>query len=210
LMPISVPDPRRPERWRRGLEQVREAVLGVCAASAAVTIASIPLVATAFHRISLVGWLTNVLALPVTSVLTLACAMTAGVYCVSPPLAAAPLWVASVAARALLALVRAGAAVPFGTLASPSFPWPATLAFALGLLGVALGVRRSGWLVALALAAVLGRPLVGPHPPLELTALPGGHGDALPVSSAGAHLLGGGGRGPGRHGPRRRLARPSL
>ena len=177
LVPVPLPDPRRPERWRRALEQLREALLGVCAASAAVTLASIPLVATAFHRISLVGWATNVLALPVASILTLACAITAGAFCVSPAFAAAPLLVASLAARALLRLVESGAAVPLGTVSSPGFPWPATVVFALGLLGAALGVRRSGWLVAVALGAVLGRPLVEPRPPLEITALPVGHGD---------------------------------
>ncbi|HET9158557.1 MAG TPA: ComEC/Rec2 family competence protein, partial [Myxococcaceae bacterium] len=189
LLPVPLPDPLRPGRWRHRLEELRESLLGVCAASAAVTVASIPLVATAFHRISLVGWVTNVVALPVASVLTLASAVTAGVFCVSPALAAAPLLVASVAARALLAIVRAGAAAPLGTLSSPGFPWPAALAFALGLQGVALGVRRSGWVVAMALAVVLGRPFLEPRPPLEVTALPVGHGDALLVSSDGVHLL---------------------
>ncbi|HZJ55177.1 MAG TPA: DNA internalization-related competence protein ComEC/Rec2, partial [Myxococcaceae bacterium] len=210
LVPVPSPDPLRPQRWHRALEQVREALLGVCAASAAVTLASIPLVASAFHRISLVGWAMNVLALPVASVLTLACAVTAGAFCLSPALAALPLAVASLAARALLALVSAGAAVPLGTLSSPAFPWPAALAFALGLLGVALGVRRSGWVVAATVAAVLARPLLGPHPPLELTALPVGHGDALVVSSRGAHLLVDGGGVPDGADPGARIVLPYL
>ncbi len=210
LVPVPSPDPLRPERWRRGLEQVREVLLGVCAASAAVTLASIPLVASAFHRISLVGWVVNVIALPVASVLTLACAVTAGAFCLSPALASLPLAVASLAARALLALVSAGAAVPLGTLSSPAFPWPATLAFALGLLGMALGVRRSGWLVVATLAVVLVRPVLGPHPPLELTALPVGHGDALLVSSRGAHLLVDGGGVPDGVDPGARIVLPYL
>jgi competence protein ComEC len=210
LLPVALPDPRHSGRWRRRLEELREALLGVCAASAAVTIASIPLVATAFHRISLVGWVTNVITLPVASVLTLACAVTAGAFCISPGLAAAPLWVASVAARALLALVRTGAAIPLGTLSSPGFSWPAALVFGLGLLGVALGVRRSGWVVALAVAAVLGRPFLGPRPLLELTALPVGHGDALLVSSAGAHLLVDGGGVPDGIDPGARIVLPYL
>jgi competence protein ComEC len=210
LLPVPLPDRRRPGRWRLRLEELREAFLGVCAASAAVTAASIPLVATAFHRISLVGWLTNVVALPVASVLTLASAVTAGVFCVSPALAVVPLQVASVAARALLSLVSVGAAVPLGTLSSPGFPWPAALAFALGLLGVALGVRRSGWIVALAVALVLGRPLVEPRPLLEVTALPVGHGDSLLVSSAGAHLLLDGGGVPDGIDPGARIVLPYL
>ncbi|HVP62074.1 MAG TPA: DNA internalization-related competence protein ComEC/Rec2 [Myxococcaceae bacterium] len=210
LVPLPPPDPRRPERWPRALERMREALLSVCTASAAVTLASIPLVATAFHRISLVGWAVNVVALPVASVLTLACAVTAGAFCLSPALAAAPLWVASLAARALLALVRAGAAVPFGVLPSPSFSWPAAAAFGLGLLGVALGVRRAGWVVALAMAAVLAGPRLERHPALELTALPVGHGDALLASSGGAHLLVDGGGVPDGIDPGARVVVPYL
>ena len=105
------------------------------------------------------GWAINVLALPVASVLTLACAVTAGAFCVSPALAAAPLLVASLAARALLTLVQTGRPFRSGRAPRPAFSWPAALLFALGLLGVALGVKRSGWLVAVALGAVLGRPL---------------------------------------------------
>ena len=210
LVPLARPDPLRAERWRRALEHVREALLGVCTASAAVTLASIPLVATAFHRVSLVGWLVNVVALPVTSVLTLASAVTAGAFCLAPSLAAFPLVLASLSARALLALAQAGSAVPFGTLSSPAFPWPAALAFVLGLLGVALGIRRSGWLVVATLAAVLARPLLGPRPPLELTALAVGHGDALLVSSRGAHLLVDGGGVPDGIDPGTRIVLPYL
>jgi competence protein ComEC len=210
LVPVPPPDPQRPGRWRRVLEQAREALLGVCTASAAVTLASIPLVASAFHRISLVGWAMNVVALPVASVLTLACAVTAGAFCLSPALAGAPLLVASFAARLLLALVRAGAAVPFGVLPSPAFAWPAALAFGAGLVAVALGVRRAGWVVALALAFVLLHPLLAARPPLELTALPVGHGDALLVSSGGAHLLVDGGGVPDGVDPGARVVLPYL
>jgi len=210
LVPLPPPDPLRPGRCRRAVEQLREVLLGLFTSSAAVTLASIPLVATAFHRISLVGWVVNVLALPVASVLTLACAVTAGAFCLSPALAAAPLLVASLSARALLALVRAGAEVPLGVLPSPSFSWPAAATFALGLLGVALGVRRAGWLVALAMAAVFSRPLLEPRPPLEITALPVGHGDALLASSGGVHLLVDGGGVPDGVDPGARVVVPYL
>ena len=209
-VPIPPPDPARPPGWRRLGERIREALLGVCTASAAVTLASIPLVATAFHRVSLVGWAVNVVAVPVASVLTLACAVTAGAFCLSPALAGLPLLVAAAAARALLALVRAGAAVPFGVFPSPSFAWPTAFIFAPGLLGVALGVRRSGWLVVGATVAVLGGPLLAARPPLELTALPVGHGDALLVSSAGAHLLVDGGGVPEGIDPGVRVVLPYL
>ena len=209
-IPLPPPDPARRPGWRRLGEQLREGLLGVCTASAAVTLASIPLVASAFHRVSLVGWAVNVVAVPVASVLTLACAVTAGTFCLSPALAGLPLLLAATAARALLALVRVGAAVPFGVLPSPSFSWPATLAFALGLLGVALGVRRSGWLVVAATVAVLGGPLLAPRPPLELTVLPVGHGDSLLVSSSGAHLLVDGGGVPEGIDPGARVVVPYL
>lgn len=209
-VPLPLPDPARPRGWRRTAERLREGLLGVCTASAAVTLASVPLVASAFHRVSLVGWAVNVVALPVASVLTLACAITAGAFCLSPTLAALPLLVASTAARALLALVRVGAAVPFGVLPSPSFSWPAALAFVLGLLGVALGVRRAGWLAVASTLAVLGGPSLAPRPPLELTVLPVGHGDALLVSSGGAHLLVDGGGVPDGIDPGARVVLPYL
>ncbi len=209
-VPVPLPDPARPPGWRRAGERLREAFLGVCTASAAVTLASVPLVAGAFHRVSIVGWAVNVVALPVASVLTLACAITAGAFCLSPALAALPLLVASTAARGLLALVRVGAAVPFGVLPAPSFSWPSALAFALGLLGVALGVRRAGWLVGASTVAVLGGPLLAPRPPLALTVLPVGHGDALLVSSGGAHLLVDGGGVPDGIDPGARVVVPYL
>jgi competence protein ComEC len=209
-VPVPLPDRARPPGWRRAGERLREAFLGVCTASAAVTLASVPLVAGAFHRVSIVGWAVNVVALPVASVLTLACAITAGAFCLSPALAALPLLVASTAARGLLALVRVGAAVPFGVLPAPSFSWPAALAFALGLLGVALGVRRARWLVVASTVAVLGAPLLGPRPPLALTVLPVGHGDALLVSSGGAHLLVDGGGVPDGIDPGARVVVPYL
>src|SRR5262249_1714201 len=188
----------------------RGALSGVGAAGGAWRAPSLPRCGAAFLRVGWVGWLPTVVAPPVASVLTLACAVTAGMFCVSPSLAAPPLLVASVAARALLAIVRAGAAVPLGTLSLPGFPWPATVVFGLGLLGVALGVRRSGWVVVLARAAVLGRPLLGPRPPLEVTALPVGHGDALLVSSAGSHLLVDGGGVPDGIDPGARIVLPYL
>jgi competence protein ComEC len=209
-VPVPLPDPRCPRRWRRALERLREALLGVCTASAAVTLASIPLVATAFHRVSIVGWAVNVLALPVASVLTLACAVTGGAFCLSPALASLPLLAAGHAARLLLTLVRAGAAVPCGVVPFPSFAWPLGLAFGLGLLGVAVGVRRAGWLAAIAVAVVLGRPLLQGRPPLELTLLPVGHGDSLLVSSAGHHLLLDGGGVPGGVDPGARIVLPYL
>ena len=209
-VPVARPDPRRSGRWRVAAEQLGEMLLGVFTASAAVTVASIPLVATAFHRVSLVGWAVNVLALPVVSVLTLASAVTGGAFCLSPALAGLPLLVAEHSARLLLALVRVGAAVPWGVAPFPSFAWPAALAFGLGLLGVALGVRRAGWLAAFAVAAVLVRPALESRPPLELTVLPVGHGDSLLVSSAGHHLLVDGGGVPEGIDPGARIVVPYL
>ena len=175
------------------------------------TLASIPLVATAFHRISLVGWATNVFALPVASVLTLACAATAGALLrLAGARGRPPPSLASLAARALLTLVQAGAAVPLGTVSSPGFPWPAAVVFALGLLGLALGVRRCGWLVAVALGAVLGRPLLEPRPPLEVTALPVGHGGLAAGLLAGRTSPGGRRGCAGRDRPRCRIVLPLL
>jgi competence protein ComEC len=71
-------------------------------------------------------------------------------------------------------------------------------------------VRRAVWVVAVAVAFVLLHPLLAPRPPLELTALPVGHGDALLVSSGGAHLLVDGGGVPEGIDPGTRIVLPYL
>ena len=72
-----------PARWTPAWALRRAARLGLQAlgSSVAVTIASLPLVASAFHQISVAGLLSNVLCLPLTGLLTLLSAAVAACRC---------------------------------------------------------------------------------------------------------------------------------
>jgi competence protein ComEC len=209
-LPVPPPDPLRARGWPLALQRLREIVLGTVAASAAVTLASVPLVAGAFHRVSVAGLLANVIALPLCGLLTLAGAGAAGAFCIHPVLAAVPLWIGAQLAALLLRLVAFGSAIPGATFALPSFGPVATLAWCAGLLGLALGWRWIPWLAPAALASVVAGPAFAPRPPLEVTFLPVGHGDAILVSSAGRHLLVDGGGVPGGADPGARIVLPYL
>jgi competence protein ComEC len=209
-LPIAPPDLARGRGWRLALQRIRETVLGTLAASAAVTLASVPLVAGAFHRVSVAGLLTNVVALPLCGLLTLACAGAAGVFCIHPGLAALPLWMAARLATLLLRVVAFGSAVPGAAFALPSFGPVATVAWCAGLVALALGWRWIPWLAPAALVSVLAAPVLAPRPPLEVTFLPVGHGDSVLVSSAGRNLLLDGGGVPGGVDPGARIVLPYL
>ena len=209
-VPIAQPDPLHSSGWRLLLARAGETVLSTALASAAVTLASLPLVASAFHRISLAGVVVNVVALPLCSVLTLLAASAGGAFCIAPALASPPLWLGGLAARALLRLVRFASDVPGGVLPMPGFGPLTALAFAIGVVALALGRRRMAWLAPLAVAAVLLGPVLAPRGTLEVTVLPVGHGDAVLVSSGGHHLLVDGGGVPGGVDPGARIVVPYL
>jgi competence protein ComEC len=209
-VPVRPPDPLRSSGWRLLLVRGREAVLATGVASAAVTLASLPLVAGAFHRVSLAGVVVNVVALPLCSALTLLAAAAGGAFCVAPALASVPLWLGGLAARALLGLVRFASSVPGAVFPLPGFGVLTALGYALGLIGLALGRRRLAWLAPLGLAAVLLQPWLRPAEALEATVLPVGHGDAVLVSSRGHHLLVDGGGVPGGVDPGARIVLPYL
>jgi competence protein ComEC len=209
-VPLSPPDPLRVRGVRLALQRLREVVLGTMAASAAVTLASLPLVAGAFHRVSLAGLLANVVALPLCGMLTLACAGAAGVFCIHPGLAALPLQAAGGLSTSLLRLVAFASSVPGAALPLPSFGALTAAAWCAGLTGLALGWRRIPWLAPAALAAVLAGPALAPRPPLEVTFLPVGNGDAALISSAGRTLLVDGGGVPGGTDPGTRIVLPYL
>jgi competence protein ComEC len=209
-VPLPQPDPLRSSGRRLLLARVREAALSTAVASAAVTLASLPLVASAFHRVSLAGVLVNVVALPLCSALTLLAATAGGAFCLAPALASPPLWLGGLAARALLGLVRFASEVPGAVLPLPGFGPLTAFGFAAGMLALALGRRRLAWLAPLALAAVVLGPVVAPKEALEVTVLPVGHGDAVLVSSRGHHLLVDGGGIPGGVDPGARIVLPYL
>ncbi|HMK72040.1 MAG TPA: DNA internalization-related competence protein ComEC/Rec2, partial [Myxococcaceae bacterium] len=213
LIPLARPDPVHASPRRLRWERMREGALETVAASAAVTAANAPLVAGAFHRISLAGLLSNVVCLPLCGLLTGLAAASAAL---GPtlPWAAAPVgWAGTRVAWLLLRAVELFAGLPGAAVGTPGFgPW-AGAAWAIGLLAFALGrgrVRALSLLAPLAAAAVFLAPELGPQPALAATFLAVGQGDSAVVSSGGVHLLVDGGGSPTGSDPGRRTVLPAL
>jgi len=205
-LPVPPPDPDTPGHWRFRWQKAREAALRTFAASAAVTLAGLPLVAEHFHRLSLAGLVSNVVCLPLCGLLTFLAAGGAAAYVISPGLATPLLFGGAWASKGLLLCAKAFASVPGAALPMPSLGTWTTGAFYAGLLLFALGHGRWRWgglLAPLALGLAVGSVLL-PRPGLRVTFLSVGHGDAAVLSSRGHHAIvdGGGvpnGADPGRH-----------
>ncbi len=188
-LPIPRPDPSR--RFYR-LQKLAESALSTLCASVAVTLASAPLLAEHFHRISLAGLVSNVVCLPLSALLTVLAATGAAAFSLSPALATPLLYGGAWASELLARAAGAFAALPLSSVDLPSFGSPAAVGFWLGLAAFALA--RGRWR-ALAVAAPLsvafafGLPRVLPTAGLEVTFLAVGHGDAVVLSSRGEHAL---------------------
>lgn len=137
LVPLGRPGPESP-RWRRWLE----APLGALATTAAATLATLPLTAYHFQRVSLAAIPANLVAVPVGLATTALCAAAVGVGLVAEAAMAPILWVAKPLAALLDALAAHFAAWPGATI--PLAP-PTALevaAMSLGALCLA-GLRRA-------------------------------------------------------------------
>ncbi|WP_434391668.1 DNA internalization-related competence protein ComEC/Rec2 [Melittangium boletus] len=212
-LPVPPPDPRESRWLARHGGKLRETVLETLCASGAVTLASLPLVAATFGRVSLAGFVSNIVCLPLCGVLTGFAAGGAALQVVSPWLATPLLWGGAWASWVLLGLTRFFAHVPLATVDVPAFGLAASLLYAAGLGFWALGERRWRWgglLVPGALALALVWPHVRPEPGLRLTFLSVGQGDALVLSSRGHHALLDGGGVPGGADPGLRVVVPFL
>ncbi|AGC44334.1 DNA internalization-related competence protein ComEC/Rec2 [Myxococcus stipitatus DSM 14675] len=198
-LPLSPPAPGEQRRWVRLWGKARESVAQTLCASAAATLAGLPVVAWAFGRVSLAGLVSNVVALPLCGLLTGVAAGGAALFVVAPPLATPVLWVGAWASELLLWLTRVFAAMPWASVEVASLGgWSAL--YALGLLSWALGTGRwrlGGWLAPLALVASVFVPRLMPQPGLRVTFLSVGQGDAVVLSSDGHHALVDGGGAPG-------------
>jgi len=213
LVPLARPDPVHASPRRLRLQRMREGMLGTVAASAAVTAATVPLVAGAFHRISVAGLLSNVVCLPLCALLTSLAAAGAALGATLPAAAGPVMWAATRVAWLLLRAVDLFAGLPGAALAAPGFGAWAGGAWALGLLAFALGkgrIRALGLLAPLAAAAVFLGPHLRPEPLLTATFLAVGQGDAALVSSRGAHALVDGGGSPTGSDPGARTVLPAL
>ncbi len=163
----------------------------------AATIATAPVSAAAFGTLSLAGIPANVLVAPLVGPVTWLGMVAGCVAQISPAAGAWVAWAAALPLAAVLAVGRAGAALP-GAQVQVGFA--AALAGAAVVAGVILWprARRVAWrmapLLALVLAAglILTRPQPIPPPApgvLRLVFLDIGQGDATLVQSAGRAML---------------------
>ncbi|MGE5049628.1 MAG: DNA internalization-related competence protein ComEC/Rec2 [Deltaproteobacteria bacterium] len=180
LLPVPFP-PAGAAPWRR----ICEHMLGLACSTAAAALCTAPLLAAAFHRISLVsvaanalGLLPGLLAIPVATLLV--------------PLNLLPLWwAADLLAGATLAAAQAFAALPFATLAVAT---PGLLACALWYAGVLQCVRRRfraalvPW-AALALLAGSRSALAHGRDGVRVTFLAVGQGDSAIVELPSGHAM---------------------
>jgi competence protein ComEC len=214
--PLRAALPWRPPPGPAG--RAAEAAVGSLAASLAAALATAPLVAFHFRRLSLLSPLANLVGVPLGSALTLAAAAAAAGAALWPPLALPFLWVSRPLAWLLLRASDLFAAPGLAALgvASPG-PW-GLAACGLGLAGALAtrGRRRA----ALALLAAAGLALPGPARQaaaarrglLEVVFLSVGQGDAalLRLPDGAAVLVDGGGDARGRADPGARDVLPFL
>ncbi len=195
-----------------------EAALAAACASMAATIATAPIVAFHFRRLSLLAVPANLLGVPVGSALTILAALAALASSIAAPLAVPLLWLCRPAASLLLAVNDLCATQTWSTVGVAS-PGLAGAAACYALFGIALRFRGLVRLVATAgaLAALL---LPGPlraiaarqRGGLEVVFLAVGQGDAavLRLPDGSAVLVDAGGAVRGRYDPGARDVVPLL
>ncbi|ATB46982.1 competence protein ComEC [Corallococcus macrosporus DSM 14697] len=211
-LPLAEPDPAESRRVHRWWGQAKETVAQTLCASAAATLAGLPIVAATFGRVSLAGLISNVVALPLCGLLTGLAAGGAALFIVTPSLATPLLWAGAWASELLLVITRLFAAAPLASVEVPSLGLLSAL-YAAGLLTWALGTGRwrlGGLLAPAAVAAAMLAPVLTPRPGLRVTFLSVGQGDSVVVSSGGEHLLVDGGGVPGGMDTAERFILPYL
>ncbi len=205
-------------RGERGLARVRELLLRALCASAVATVATAPIVAFHFRRISLVGVLSNLPGIPLGMALTVVSAASTLLHAVAPPLATPLLLACRPLAWGLLGVARLMASPSW---AAPAVGSPGLVLTVSSMAALVIACRLRGrWRTIAALAALLAllaapplrRALALRRGGLEVLFLGVGQGDAtaflLPDGSA--VLVDGGGEARGRYDPGARDVVPFL
>jgi len=215
--PLRALLPWQPPPGRAG--RAADGLLLAVATGLAATVATAPLVAWHFRRISLLAPLANLAGVPIGSALTVTAAAATLLAAAWPPLALPLLW-ASWPLAWLLLRVNALFAAPDWAVAGLASPGPLGLAAAYaGILGACLlaGTRRRVLCAALALAGVAGPGLVREAAAarrglLEVVFVSVGQGDAtfLRLPDGAAVLVDAGGDPRGRMDPGARDLVPFL
>ena len=211
----AIPVPREAGTWSG---RAREAILAAACASAAATLATAPIVALHFRRLSLLSVASNLVGVPVGSALTVVAALAAAASALAPPLAPALLLACRPLAWLLLAVNDAFAAPPWSVLpvGSPGLAGACLFYAAVLAAWKWRGVPRT--LAAAAAVAALLAPAPARHllalrrGGLEVTFLSVGQGDAtaLLLPDGSAVLVDGGGEAQGRYDPGARDVVPWL
>jgi competence protein ComEC len=150
---------------------------------AVATLGLAPLTLIFFQQISLVGFVANLVAIPMVTLLITPLALLGAL--------AAPLWsLAAWAVQALVSLLRLLAALPGAVWQAPVAPWPVQF---IALAGGAIAVLKLPWrLRAIGVIAMLPLVFARPDRPapgaFELTAVDVGQGTAVLVRTS-AHVL---------------------
>lgn len=199
LIPVEPPHPSRQAGWRLRLARVRETALGTLCASAAVTLVTGPLLLLVFQRLGLAGLVSNVVLLPLLSVLVVVCAGLAVASVVAPwaapVLAALAIWLAALVVRGASFF----AALPLAAVELPPPPPLLAAVFIAAVLATCLARGRLRWVgLAAPLAVLAHAATTALHAnDTSVTFLAVGHGDAIVLSSEGHHALIDGGGVPG-------------
>lgn len=211
-VPVPLPSPARESGWRLRVSWWREAVVQTFTASIAVTLATAPLVLSAFQRVSLAGLVSNVVTLPLSGVLTVLAASTSALHVAAPTLATPVLWLGLKLSQLFVAIAHLFAAAPGASLALPSPAAWLVAAWWAGLAALVFLRGRWRW-AALAAPAAAALHLLTPAwqaTGVDVTFLAVGHGDAIVISSRGQHALVDGGGVPNGHDTGRRFVLPYL
>ncbi|MCL2011463.1 MAG: DNA internalization-related competence protein ComEC/Rec2 [Cystobacterineae bacterium] len=195
LEALSQPNSRLRRLWKYVASTLK---ITFCASLAA-TLSSAPLIAGSFHRFNMAGLLSNIVALPLCTALSVLAAVGAALYCLAPPLAIPIIVLGIFCSHLLLQLVDFFANLPGASWIIPGpSAWECLLWF-LGLAFFSLSKGRMRWLgLAAPLAACLTLFAGGlPQKEFVLSFLYVGQGDAIFASSRGKHALvdGGGSMG---------------
>ena len=215
--PLRAALPIEPDR-SRWPGRALEATLQGCCASAAATLATTPLLALHFRRLSTLAIPANVVGLPFASALTVLAALAFLVSAAAPPLAPAFLWLCRPFATAFLAVNDAFAAPAFASVGVASPGWGLLAAsYALGA-GAFLARGRVRFILAAAATAAVflpgpGRLLAARHREgLEVVFLSVGQGDCtiIRLPDGTGVVIDAGGDPAGRYDPGARDVLPFL
>ncbi|MCL2313741.1 MAG: DNA internalization-related competence protein ComEC/Rec2 [Proteobacteria bacterium] len=168
-------------------------------ASLAVTLATAPLIANSFHRFNMAGLLSNIVALPLCSALSILAATGAALFCIAQPLSYPVISLGVFCSRVLLKMVDFFANLPGASWHIPGPSAVECLLWFVGIVFFSLSKSRMRWLALAMPLAACWTLLSGGLPQKEfvLSFLYVGQGDAIFASSLGKHALvdGGGSRG---------------